>query len=207
MKLEQQHEIPTQAKDACVGHPPDGVLRRLAVGITALVLAVGPTAAQTVNVIYNFRGGDAGVPNYVIPAQGRDGRLYGTTYGILSAMGSIFRVSTSGQSHFLVAFDGTNGAKPIGGVTLGRDGNFYGVTSQGGSANLGVLFKITPGGAYTVLHEFAGGTDGGAPGNLPYKHPMVTSTVQPPKTQPYISTVHPEGTRLSTNSIKPMDKV
>jgi uncharacterized repeat protein (TIGR03803 family) len=46
---------------------------------------------------------------------------------------------------------------------LSADGNFYGTTFQGGSANLGVLFKISPNGTYTVLHEFQGGSDGSSP--------------------------------------------
>jgi uncharacterized repeat protein (TIGR03803 family) len=48
---------------------------------------------------------------------------------------------------------------------LNRDG---GLCSQpgpdhGGTANDGVLYKVTPGGTYTVLHEFQGGSDGQYP--------------------------------------------
>ena len=137
--------------------------RSLALTIAALLFVVSSTAAQTLNVIYDFRGGNAGGPGFVIPSQGRDGGLYGTTYGTGNYMGSIFKVSTTGQTHLLAAFDGTNGTNPLGGVTLGSDGNFYGVTSFGGSANLGVLFKIAPTGGYTILHNFEGGGDGGEP--------------------------------------------
>jgi uncharacterized repeat protein (TIGR03803 family) len=135
--------------------------RSLVLAIAAAVLLAVPGAAQTINVTYNFRGGNGGGPRVVTPSQGGDGTLYGTTYGVNDAMGAIFRVSTTGQDHLLVAFDGTNGAYPLGGVTLGSDGNFYGGTAYGGSANLGVLFQITPAGAYTVLHNFEGGSDGG----------------------------------------------
>src|SRR6266516_991917 len=45
----------------------------------------------------------------------------------------------------------------------GTDGNFYGTTSLGGASNNGVLFKVSPNGTYTALHEFAGGTDGANP--------------------------------------------
>ena len=44
----------------------------LALAITALVLLAVPVAAQTINVIYNFPGGNEGNPTYVIPAQSRD---------------------------------------------------------------------------------------------------------------------------------------
>ena len=39
---------------------------------------------------------------------------------------------------------------------VGSDGNLYGGTSSGGTNNDGVLFKITPQGTYTVLHNLAG---------------------------------------------------
>jgi uncharacterized repeat protein (TIGR03803 family) len=139
--------------------------RCLSLAIAVLGLLAVPVAAQTINVIYNFPGD--GNPTYVIPAQGRGGYLYGTTYGVTTTMGSIFSVSTSGQGRVVDSFDGTNGSKPIGGVTLGSDGNFYGVTFLGGSANLGVLFKVTPSGAYTILHSFLGGSDGGEPWEPP----------------------------------------
>jgi len=52
----------------------------------------------------------------------------------------------------------------------GTDGNFYGVTVIGGTyicsideVGCGTLFKITPGGTLTTLHEFDG-SDGGNPG-------------------------------------------
>ena len=38
---------------------------------------------------------------------------------------------------------------------LGTDGNFYG-TASGGTAFNGVVFRISPSGTYSVLHEFDG---------------------------------------------------
>lgn len=42
------------------------------------------------------------------------------------------------------------------------NGNLYGTTAAGGSNNVGTVFKITPGGALTTLHNFDT-TDGAAP--------------------------------------------
>jgi uncharacterized repeat protein (TIGR03803 family) len=42
------------------------------------------------------------------------------------------------------------------------DGNFYGVTGQGGANNDGTVFKLTPSGILTTLHSFDG-TDGSSP--------------------------------------------
>src|SRR6185503_9731511 len=45
----------------------------------------------------------------------------------------------------------------------GGDGNFYG-TASGSNPGLGNVFKMTPAGAFTVLHVFAGRpTDGAFP--------------------------------------------
>jgi uncharacterized repeat protein (TIGR03803 family) len=41
-------------------------------------------------------------------------------------------------------------------VVLGTDGNFYGTTSGGGTSNFGTVFKITPAGKLTTLHNFTG---------------------------------------------------
>jgi uncharacterized repeat protein (TIGR03803 family) len=44
--------------------------------------------------------------------------------------------------------------KPVGSLTEGNDGNFYGVTYSGGVDYLGVVFKITPTGTLTTVHDF-----------------------------------------------------
>ena len=58
----------------------------------------------------------------------------------------------------LVSFTGTGGAcpgaGPYCGLALGADGNFYGTTSVGGANNLGTVFRLTPGGAFTSLVSF-----------------------------------------------------
>lgn len=51
---------------------------------------------------------------------------------------------------------GSTGASPIGGLVQGTDGDFYGTTSRGGEKGLGTIFKITPKGLLTTLHEFQG---------------------------------------------------
>ena len=41
-------------------------------------------------------------------------------------------------------------------VAQGRDGNLYSTTPAGGTGNLGTVFKITAGGAVSVLYSFDG---------------------------------------------------
>jgi len=57
----------------------------------------------------------------------------------------------------------TDGGIPYSGLVLSPSGNFYGTTAQGGANNSGVVFKITPSGVLTVLHDFNGTTDGSRP--------------------------------------------
>ena len=40
------------------------------------------------------------------------------------------------------------------GLTLGPDGNLYGMTAFGGNAGVGTIFKITTGGTLTTLYSF-----------------------------------------------------
>jgi uncharacterized repeat protein (TIGR03803 family) len=58
---------------------------------------------------------------------------------------------------------GTDGANPAASVIRDTDGNFYGTTYFGGTANLGTVFKLDKSGKETVLHSFIGGTDGASP--------------------------------------------
>jgi uncharacterized repeat protein (TIGR03803 family) len=54
------------------------------------------------------------------------------------------------------------GAHPVAGLTLGRDGNFYGTTKEGGAYGNGAVFQMTPMGTVTILYSF-NGLDGDAP--------------------------------------------
>jgi uncharacterized repeat protein (TIGR03803 family) len=66
----------------------------------------------------------------------------------------------------LHSFNGSDGARPSGGLVQGSDGNFYGTTigyiPNGAFVHLGTIFKITPGGNFTKLHTFST-TDGAIP--------------------------------------------
>jgi uncharacterized repeat protein (TIGR03803 family) len=63
----------------------------------------------------------------------------------------------------ICSFASSNGANPMGGVIQGYDGNFYGTTDFGGSANQGTVFKVTPGGSLSDLVSFNYATNGAYP--------------------------------------------
>jgi uncharacterized repeat protein (TIGR03803 family) len=137
--------------------------------VFALSLLLSASAlAQTVTTLQNFNGTNGANPFTAPLVQGRDGKLYGTTYtGGANSMGAVFRFNQATNFISVIhSFDGTDGYSPTG-LTLGTDGNFYGSTNYGGTASLGVLFKISSAGTYTLLHSFLGGSDGEFPEDAP----------------------------------------
>jgi uncharacterized repeat protein (TIGR03803 family) len=52
-----------------------------------------------------------------------------------------------------------DGAQPFAALIQGSDGNFYGTTGNGGTNNVGTVFKMDPFGQVTILHSFVT-TDG-----------------------------------------------
>lgn len=127
------------------------------------------SASGTLTVLHSFTGGtDGGNPDAAL-IQDAKGNLYGTTsgYDAGSGYGTVFEVSLKGTQRVLHVFDVTNGFNPIGGLVSDAQGNLYGTTADGGSGNCsqgcGVVFELAPNRALTVLHFFAGGTDGSSP--------------------------------------------
>jgi uncharacterized repeat protein (TIGR03803 family) len=57
----------------------------------------------------------------------------------------------------------SDGAGPYAGLVQDTAGNLYGTTTGGGSYGAGVVFKLDPSGAETVLYAFTGGVDGNGP--------------------------------------------
>ena len=63
----------------------------------------------------------------------------------------------------LRSFNGVNGQYPEYGLTPGPDGDFYGITSEGGANGEGTFFRVAPDGTLTLLHSFDATADGGTP--------------------------------------------
>jgi uncharacterized repeat protein (TIGR03803 family) len=74
-------------------------------------------------------------------------------------------VSLSAQNlTVLYGFTGKNdGGTPVSSLIHDPAGNLYGTTQAGGSSGNGTVFKLSRKGVETVLHEFAGGSDGSSP--------------------------------------------
>ncbi len=107
------------------------------------------------------------------------GSLYGTTYygGAASMLGTVYELSpgTGGTwtETIIHAFaeDNVDGFLPQGGVVLDSTGNIYGTTVNGGTADEGVVFELSPAGGgvwtETLLFTFTvvppGNLDGANP--------------------------------------------
>lgn len=137
--------------------------RRLALAAAALSLFLAGGARG--GVFTNLVSFDNGSMPTAGLASAPDGNLYGTTeQGGANNYGTVYSVSTNGAFSTLYSFTGgSDGANPYASLALGRDGNLYGTTLNGGSSHYGTIFKITPGGALTPLHSFTGGNDGAIP--------------------------------------------
>ena len=122
--------------------------------------AAEPAAAQTYEVVHSFviPGGTPKGALAVSPA----GVLYGTQEsGGAYRRGSIFSLTPDGSGSFtfltLHSFTGPDGASPRSTLVFGADGNLYGSAPAGGGSGAGTIFRITPSGAFTRLHDFAEG--------------------------------------------------
>jgi uncharacterized repeat protein (TIGR03803 family) len=72
---------------------------------------------------------------------------------------STFSATAVAQSFTtLVNFDITNGSNPIPALVQDVDGNFYGVTEDGGTNGGGTFFKMTSEGELTTLYDFCSGS-------------------------------------------------
>ena len=77
------------------------------------------------------------------------------TLAARGASGQSAPALTTLHSFGVLADDGNpDGEGPKGHLLRGQDGNFYGVTQEGGVGENGVVFKITPTGTESILHGF-----------------------------------------------------
>jgi uncharacterized repeat protein (TIGR03803 family) len=125
------------------------------------------TSSGVLTTLHSFRYADGAYPQATL-IQTPSGTLYGTARqgGLVGGNGSVFKITPAGVFTALHSFTGTDGAYPSAGLVRAGDGNLYGTTEIGGSSTYcgagtgcGTVFKMTPTGTLTTLHNF-NGTDG-----------------------------------------------
>jgi uncharacterized repeat protein (TIGR03803 family) len=123
------------------------------------------TLSGTLTTLHSFDLTDGAGPSGLV--QGSDGNFYGTTDGggtgrylpCGDSCGTVFKITAAGTFTTLYNFCSKVNC-PDGGVTgaaliQGTDGDFYGTIHDGGNRNgSGTIFKITPQGALTTVHDF-----------------------------------------------------
>jgi len=132
------------------------------------VFSVSPQGVVT--TLYAFKGGPDGQAPFAGVIMDRSGNLYGTTTGGgLFGGGTVFRLAPNGTKSLLHSFGGgSDGAGPYAELIRDEAGNLYGTTFSGGGTGCsgygcGTVFRLAPDGEETVLHAFAGGSDGSNP--------------------------------------------
>lgn len=115
--------------------------------------------------LFSFGGGIDSVDPFTSLTADAGGNLYGmASNNSVFDDGNCFVLTTNGMiSNFYIFPGGINGTWPAAALALGPDGNFYGMTTNGGSYTNGNIFRMTPSGGVTNIYSFTGGQDGYAP--------------------------------------------
>lgn len=127
------------------------------------VFRMTPTGQLT--VLYDFCA-QTGCPDGSSPTNlilAANGEFYGTTfYGGAAGDGTVFRITDAGKLTTLYSFCSlaycADGIWPQG-LVQAANGNFYGITQEGGSNGDGTVFEITPAGKLTTLYNFCSQTN------------------------------------------------
>lgn len=104
-----------------------------------------------------YRWGGEGSASIVIPRNRALSLLL--ALGVMLSAGLLAR----GQSYsVLYSFQcaPSDAAAPLGTIVSDKAGDIYGISEEGGTLNLGAVFKLAPNGAESVLYSFAGTPDG-----------------------------------------------
>ena len=97
--------------------------------------------------------------------EGTDGNFYSTISNGESCTGGnsyafIYRISPTGTFQLLPKPAAFQGYGAFSGLTRATDGSMYGSTWDASGTGVGVLFRVTESGTYTVLHNFSLTTEG-----------------------------------------------
>ena len=134
------------------GSPAGGVVE----GAAGVLFGVSNGLASLLDNVYSFTiGGAYAVLNSGTNLgsvggliAGTDGNLYALSSGIDSLMGGVYKITPAGDVVSLVSLGNLlNVNLNLGVLTLGVDGNLYGVSNSGGTGGLGFIFKVDLGGS------------------------------------------------------------
>jgi len=140
---------------------------------TVFKLSPNPDGSWSESVLYAFQDNNGG-PAATLIFDGA-GNLYGTTYGVQWAWGSVFKLAPNpdgswAESAVWIPRTNDDGYGFNASLTLDKAGNLYGTTEWGGGGppySGGVVFRLVPNPdgswTYSKLHAFQGNPDGRLP--------------------------------------------
>ncbi|HXP52649.1 MAG TPA: choice-of-anchor tandem repeat GloVer-containing protein, partial [Bacteroidia bacterium] len=107
------------------------------------------TVSGKITTLASFNDTNGALP-YGSLIQAKNGNFYGmTNKGGITNQGIIFKYDTAAKKiDTLASFTGNNGADPYGSLIQANDGNFYGMTYDGGTSGEGNIFKYD-----TTIHQ------------------------------------------------------
>lgn len=123
------------------------------------------------SVLHDFTSAEGNGP-FSSLIQASDGNFYGTTAsGGTTGGGAVLKMTPGGNVTILYSFTlySRDGYSPGAGLVEATDGNFYGSLLEGGAAQGGTLYRLTPAGVFTKLHDFRQ-VSGEFPQNTPMQH-------------------------------------
>ena len=130
-----------------------------------VVFELTPGGEETVLHAFTGPPNDGDFPLAKV-TQDSAGNLYGTTeYGGAQDLGTIYKIDTSGVESILYNFcslpNCADGELPIAPVVVDAEGNLFGTTWHGGPSNDGgTVYRLSPAGVLTVLHDAVSGKAG-----------------------------------------------
>ncbi len=127
------------------------------------------------SVLFRFPGsGEGGLPDASL-TEDAAGNLYGTTVGVDGVDSStVFKLTQAGQMTVLHTFNGPADGDTPNSAPILYAGNLYGTTLVGGvdcdhsqtEAGCGVIYEVSAGGRFRVVHTFTNVADGVQPQGL-----------------------------------------
>jgi|SRR5579872_1600754 len=121
------------------------------------------TFSGTLTTLHSFDSGDGAQPQGGLTL-GDDGNYYGTTLnGGTRGWGTLYRISPGGSFTALHNFERNvhDGGNPYTAPIQASDGNFYGVTYDGGPTDGGDVYRFTLSGAFQNIYNFCSVTNCG----------------------------------------------
>jgi uncharacterized repeat protein (TIGR03803 family) len=140
----------------------------IAGGLLPAFLGHAQVVEQTIKSFGSAGPMDGSYPDAAL-LWGLDGRLYGTTSeGGSNDVGTVFTLNSDGSGYQILHHFSSvpnDGSYPVAALIQDSNGVLYGTTPNGGSNNVGTVFKLCAnGGGYIILHQFqSSGADGQTP--------------------------------------------